>query len=150
MVRQRRQQRSTGRDRRGERDPEAEEQQAEERQHRRDVADEREVEERALLGHRVQRRGGERHCHSPLVERLVVLDPRLVARVPGVARAQLSRERPLEHLVDGVVLAAQLEHARLVVERVGRPLDGVVEGRPDGEAGQRGQCGRDDPDRCRA
>ena len=149
-MRERRQQRSAGCDRRGERDPIAEEQQAEEGQDRGDVAHQREVEERALLGHRVQRRCGEGHCDPPLVERLVVLDPRLVAGVPGVARTQLSRERALEHLVDGVVLAAQLEHARLVVERVRCPLDGVVERRPDGKAGQRGQCGREDPDRCRA
>ena len=86
---------AAGGDRSGERDPEAQEQQAEERQHRSDVADEREVEERALLGHRVERGGGERHRHPPLVERLVVVDPRLVARVAGVARAQLGRERAL-------------------------------------------------------
>ena len=127
MVDERRQDAAAPR-RGGDREPEAQQQQAEEREDRGDVPGEREIEERAVPGERVERRAGERHRHAPLVERLVVLDPRRVAGVLRISRAQLGRERPLELAVDRllVVDAAELEQPRLVEQRVRRPLDRVA------------------------
>ena len=118
------------------------EQEPEEREHGRDIAGEREIEQRALLGGGVDRGGGERHRDTPLVERLVVRRPRRRCLCgPGRGRAdrrRAARGRPRRLAPSS---PRELEHARLVVEGVGRPLDRVLPGRPDGEAGERRQPG---------
>ena len=74
---------------RGDRNSETQQQEAEEREDRRDVADEREVEERAVSGRRIDGGADEGKRNPPLVERFVVLHPRGISRVTRVSPAQL-------------------------------------------------------------
>ena len=81
----------------------------------------------------VERRAGEGHRHAPLVERLVVSDPRRVARLLRVAGAELRGDRAAKvcRIACVVARAAELQHPRLVVQGVRRPAHRVARGRPD-------------------
>ena len=86
----------------------------------------------------------QRHREPALVERLVVGDPRGVPGVMRVPRAELGRQRALERPSPCLVVvgAADLEQARLVVERVRGPDHRIVERGPDRRAPDRGDRDR--------
>ena len=139
-----------GRERDGGRDrqPEAHEEETEQRQDRGHVAGDGDVEDGPLAGDGLERGGRQRHGDPALVELGVVGNPVRVAGVGRVAAPQLRAERPLEGLPEGVVavVSAQLERARLVEQPVGRPLDRVGEGAGRRAEGERGEHCRDKQD----
>jgi hypothetical protein len=134
-------------ERRGRRDGRAQaerDEQPEDGEHGGHVAGERDVEERAVAGDRLQQRGGERDRDAALVEAGVVGDPCRVARVLRVDRAQPRAERAVERASQRLALrhpVVDLVDAGLVEQAVRRPARRPAERTVHGQQGEGHQGG---------